>query len=825
MPTSTGQFWMALVFLLPTSWAEVAEEGPIARTRNPTQVDFERHVMGLLGRMGCNSGSCHGSFQGKNGFRLSLFGYDPSKDYVALTRDALGRRVDPVDVDRSLLLLKPTGQIDHGGGRRFAKDSWQYKLLRQWIFSGTPWRKGSGDLSDMTIRPTDFRFAKVGETGRVTVVARFKDGSQEDITRYCDFRVNDNSVAEVSSDGEVSAIRPGDTALVASYRGQIRTIRILVPVQVATGFVYPHQHESNFVDREVFAKLRQLNILPSELSEDAEFLRRLTIDTIGCLPSPDEIRTFLTDSDPCKRTRKIDELLTHPLHAALWATKFCDLTGNNTDSLEPPNPLKPKRSQMWHDWFRKRIAENMAYDDIVKGVLCATSRDGLSPEEWLRQAKSIEEKAETSFSSAYASRPSLDLFWRRQQAVTVQEWGEKTAAAFLGVRLECAQCHKHPFDRWTQADYRSYANIFSKVAFGVSPEAQKFVDAENAERRKEQQGNPKKQISQIREVFIGANQKLQPLRDPDTNQPLPAKALGGPEINLIAGEDPRRSLFDWLRRHDNPYFAPSFVNRVWGHYFGVGLVEPVDSFSQANPPSNSRLLEELARDFVDHGFDIRRLERTILLSRVYQLSSRTNETNRLDRTNFSHCLIRPMMAEVVVDVLNSALGVSEDSISKGTPDVRPGSRAIEVGPSRVQNGNLAYAFRIFGRPPRTSVCDCERAMDPALPQVLYRMTDPVVQAKLQSPRGRLPQIIQSRFSDEKVFEELVLATLSRFPTNEEKTAFQEYRLSFKSKESRPEVSGGRDKTKTPRKNPDNRQALFVDTMWALINTREFILNH
>lgn len=824
MPASIGRFWMAVAFLLAGSWAQ-AEDNTFSSARIPAQVDFERHVLGLLGRMGCNSGSCHGSFQGKNGFRLSLFGYDAAKDYVALTRDALGRRVDPVDVDRSLLLLKPTGQIDHGGGRRFAKDSWQYELLRQWITSGTPWRKGSGDVAEMTIHPRDFRFTKKGETGRVTVVAKFTDGSQEDITRYCDFRVNDNAVAEVSTEGEVSAVRPGDTALVVSYRGQIRAIRILVPVELAAGFVYPHLQESNFVDREVFAKLRQLNIVPSDLSEDAEFLRRVTIDTIGCLPSPDEIRVFLADSDPCKRERKIEELLTHPLHAALWATKFCDLTGNNTDSLEPPNPLKPKRSQMWHDWFRKRIAENMPYDDIVKGVLCATSRDGLSPEEWLRQTKSIEEKAEKSFSSDYAERPSLDLFWRRQQAVTIQEWGEKTAAAFLGVRLECAQCHKHPFDRWTQADYRSYANIFSQVAFGVSPEAQKIVDAENAARRKEQQGNPKKQVSQIREVFIGASRKLQPLRDPDTNRPLPAKALGGPEINLKPGEDPRRPLFDWLCRHDNPYFAQSFVNRVWGHYFGVGLVEPVDSFSQANPPSNSPLLEALARDFVDHGFDIRRLERTILLSRVYQLSSKANETNRLDRTNFSHCLIRPMMAEVVVDVLNAALGVSEDSIAKGTPDVRPGSRAIEVGPSRVQNGNLAYAFRIFGRPPRTSVCDCERAMDPALPQVLYRMTDPVIQAKLQSPRGRLSQIIQTKLSDEKIFEELVLATLSRFPTDEEKNALREYGLSFSSKEPRTENAGVRGKAKTPKKNSENRQALFVDTMWALINTREFILNH
>ena len=373
----------------------------------------------------------------------------------------------------------------------------------------------------------------------------------------------------------------------------------------------------------------------------------------------------MADTQPDKRVRKIDELLAHPMHAALWATKFCDITGNNTDSLEQPQQRRPKLSQMWHDWFRKRVAENVPYDEIVRGVLCATSRDGQSPEEWLKQTKTIEEAVAKGFNTPYAERGSLDLFWRRQQQVPADQWGEKTAAAFMGVRLECAECHKHPFDRWTQTDYRAFANIFTVVNFGISPESKKMIDAENAERRKNG-GKNANQVPIVREVFVGPPVgRNAMLNDPDTNKPLTPKAPGGPEIKVARGQDPRVALFDWLKEPSNPFFARSFANRVWGHYFGVGIVHPVDDFSLANPPSNSKLLDVLAQEFVQSKFDIRKLERTVLLSRTYQLTSAPNDTNRLDRNNYSHSYIRPMMAEVVVDVLNAATGVKEN--------VRPGS--------------------------------------------------------------------------------------------------------------------------------------------------------
>ena len=782
----------ALAFAAAPARAEVQLPGGGAVQK----VDFERHIMGLFGRMGCNSGSCHGSFQGKGGLRLSLFGYDPEKDYVALTRDLEGRRINLADPDSSLLLLKATGQVQHGGQKRFGKDSWAYRLFREWIADGAPWHKGSGDIASVAVNPPEYAFTKPGLTGQLRVEATFGDGSKEDITPLCDFRSNDDAVVEVNPLGQIKALQPGDTAVIVSYRGTVLPVRVLAPMEAAADFHYPDVPEVNYIDREVFAKLRRLNIVPSDLASDNEFLRRVTIDTIGSLPTPKEVRDFLADTRPDKRARKIDELLENPRHAALWATKFCDITGDNTDLLENPQQRRPKLSQMWHDWFRKRVADNTPYDEIVHGVLCATSRDNLSPEDYVKQYKELEADADKGWTNTYADKPTLDLYWRRQQPVTPDQWGEKTAAAFLGVRVECAQCHKHPFDRWTQVDYRSYANVFASVNFGISPEAKKVFDDENAERKKN--SDQKKQIQPIREVFVGpfaGKGAAVAFTHPETNKPLPAKALGGPEIT--AGKDPRQTLFDWMRSPDNPYFARSFANRVWGHYLGVGVVNPVDNFSLANPPSNPKLLDALGRDFIDGKFDIRRLERTILNSRAYQLSSTVNATNRQDHINYSHSFLRPMMAEVVLDLLDDAVGVKE----KYGPEAPPDARAIEIGASRVQ-GPAGVAFRVFGRPARAATCDCERASEPALSQKLFLMADDTLAAKVAAPDNRLKQLLADHKDDNEALDELFLATVTRFPTDHEREKFAHYQQSHK-----------------------DRRAAYTDALWALVNTSEFILNH
>lgn len=776
------------------------------------KVDFERHVMGLFSKAGCNNGSCHGSFQGKNGFRLSLFGFDPDKDHAALTREIHGRRIDIVNPDQSLLLLKASGLMRHDGGVRFSKDSWQYQVFREWIKQGAPRAKGSGDFSDIEITPKEYVFVPVGQTVKMKVTAKFADGSVEDITPYCDFRVQDDAIARVSVLGEIKALQPGDSGFVVLYRGKVASARILVPTDAKDPPKYPAA--ANYIDTEIFAKLNKLNVVPSELSSDAEFLRRVTIDVTGALPTPDEIRSFLADKSSDKRATKIDELLKSPRHAALWATKFSDITGNNTQALEQPQDMQMKRSQMWHDWFRVRIEKNVPYDEIVKGVLLATSVEGMKPEDWLEQYKKIEADSAKYDTTEYVKRQTLDLFWRRQQQVQSIEWGEKVAAAFLGVRLECAQCHKHPFDRWTQADYRAFANVFSGIVQAnnqfSSPDVKKIADAENAERNKANAGKANNRNFLVREMFIstdGQGGRRQLLTHPDTNAVLPPKAPAGPEFKFERGKDVRADLFAWMRTPDNPFFARSFVNRIWGHYFGVGLVDPVDDFSQANPPSNARLLDALAKDFVDHKYDIRHIERTILLTRTYQNSSVPNETNRFDKVNYARSYVRPMLAEVVVDIVNDALGTSEtyNLAVNNTPGGKEmdGKRLTEIGSSRINNPSLAYAVRIFGRPPRTTACDCERTMEPALPQTLFRMTDGGLIGKMREKNNRIAKLLADRNkTDEEVFEEVFLASLSRYPRPEEIAVFKEHM-----------------------KSTTNRMSAFTDVTWALINTREFILNH
>jgi hypothetical protein len=763
---------------------------------NGESVDFERHVAPLLGKMGCNAGSCHGSFQGKGGLYLSLFGYSPEKDYQALTRDGMGRRVDVADPDKSLMLLKATVQIPHEGGKRFDKNSWQYGVIREWIAQGRGWTAGRGTVKRIDVSPREHWFAKADDTVALKVLVEFADGTRADVTPFCDFRVKDDGVAEVSPLGEVRALRPGDTPTIVSYRGNLVAARVLVPAPASKDFVFPKVSEENYIDREVLAKLRRMNLPPSGLSSDGEFLRRVTIDTIGTLPAPQEVRAFLTDTRPDKRSRKIEELLAHPMHAALWATKFCDITGADIDMMDGPPELRVKRAKMWHDWFRRRIADNTPYDQIARGVLCATSRDGRDLCDWIREEVTLSDAALKGFDSDYAQRPSLDLFWRRTVAdgfFPLEQMAETTAAAFLGVRLECAQCHKHPYDRWTQSDYRAYANLFAQVQFDSSIELTMATQHLLDERRQappEMKGPP---IPRLREIYIGA-QPSRRLLHPETHGELKAKALGGPEISYDG--DAREKLAQWLIKPDNPFFARAFVNRVWQLYFGRGLVEPVDNFSVANPPSNERLLEALARDFVDHRYDLRRLERAILMSRTYQLSSTPNESNARDRTNYSHATVRRLMAEVVVDVLNAALGTTEDF----GPDAPTGARAIEVAPNRVGNAELARIFRIFGRPARTSTCDCERSMEPSAPQTLFLMSDPHVLNKITG--GRLKKLLEDNNSDEEVLEELFLATLSRVPSDKEKQAARDHLKQSK-----------------------DRQAGFIDTIWALINTREFILNH
>ena len=771
------------------------------------KADFERHVVAVLGKAGCSAGSCHGSFGGKGGLRLSLFGFDPDKDYLALVKGRGGKRVDADNPEASLMLLKATGEAPHGGGKRFGVGSPQYKVLRDWIAAGGRHTPGSGAVERVEVVPAESVLTP-GGAGRVSVQVRFADGTTADVTEFADLRAKDETIADVAGDGAVRAGRAGDTAVIATYRGHVVSGRVLVPFPQREGEApaephrrpgsagaSPSQEAHNPIDREVFAKLGRLNIEPSGPAGDAEFLRRVTIDTTGGLPSPDEVRRFLADPRPDKRERKIDELLRHPLHAAVWATKFLDITAANVDAMDGPPELRTKKARMWHEWFRRRVAANVGYDQIVRGVLTATSREGRGVREWIGVEAAADQASRGGFDKSYAKRESLDLFWRRfegEEFVSLEKLTELASTAFLGVRLECAQCHKHPFDRWTQSDYRGFANVFAPVRFEGSPEVV-ATTAEMLEARrklpKDKAGPP---LPRMREVYVSAKPRRLP--HPDTGGVLPPKALGGPE--LPAGGDPRVALFGWMTRPDNPYFARSFVNRVWAHYFGVGLVDPVDDLSPNNPPSHPKLLDDLAAEFVRSGYDLRRLERLILTSRAYQLSSTPTDTNRRDRTNFARAYPRPLMAEAVLDVLNDAVGAKEAF----GDDAPPGARAVEVATNRVRADHAARVFRVFGRPARASTCDCERASGPALPQTLFLMADPALLKKLSG--GRLKAILDRGVSDANAVDELFLATLSRLPDEGEKRA------------ALARVDAAPDRT-----------AGLTDVLWALVNTREFILNH
>eukprot|EP00913_Durusdinium_trenchii_P005685 g5303.t1 len=742
-------------------------------------IDFERHVVGLMGQLGCNAGACHGSFQGKGGFRLSLFGYSSDFDYKSLTRDHFGRRISTARPSESLLLRKPTMQTAHEGGRRMKTGSWQYRVIHRWIADGAKRTPGSGAVAELRLLPENLTLSDRSPK-QLRVVARFTDGAEEDVTPFCTFRIQNDAVAVASAEGVVTAGVPGDTGVIAEYRGHFATTRAIVPVPESSRLPWPDIHPAGAIDDDVFAKLRRLGITPSPNCSDTDFLRRLALDTIGRIPTPDEVRRFVNDKRPDKRARAIEAFLADPMHAALWATRLSDITGNEIDALPGSRDLQPKYAAMWHNWLRARIANNTPYDEIVKGILTTTSRGNMPIAGWITKRAKLLRTARGSFRNGYSRQPALDLYWKRPAG----RLAEISAAAFMGVRIECAQCHKHPFDRWTQTDYRAFVNIFARMRYGSSPELRAaMVDRLDERRRLRAAGKAlPPPLPRLQEAFLSRNANWE--KDPETGAPLKPKALGGPEFSPTG--DARRDLFAWLTRPGNPYFAKTFVNRVWAHYFGRGLVHPVDDFSVVNPPSHARLLDRLSRDFVRSGYDIRRLERLILNSQTYQLSSTPNQTNRWDRTNFSRAYVRGLPAEVAVDTLQTATGVR---LNFGN-DVPRGARAIEIAPSRLRSATAGRLFQVFERPARKTVCDCERRGDPSVRQALFLMTD--TQLLTDASSGRLKQLLAGDLTDDAIVDELFLATFSRFPKPDERAAVRQH---LKSK--------------------SDRNKAFADLFWAL----------
>lgn len=816
------------------------------RADEPVSVDpsFSRHVVPLFSRLGCNAGGCHGAVKGQNGFRLSLFGADPATDHARLLREANGRRLSLHSPETSLLLLKATGAATHEGGKRMAVGSPEYQIVHNWLVAGAKLDKlDASRVTRLSVEPAS-RTAKLGERYSLRVTASFADGSMEDVTSLCSFEAVNKELARVNFAGQVEAIGIGDTALVARYRAEPVVALVVVPRGGSEAF--PNVKPVNVIDTHVLDKLRRLNIHPAEPCDDATFLRRVSLDVTGALPTPDEVRAFLNDTASDKRARKIDELLGRPGYAALWATKFCDIL-RPTGFEAKHGLLEAAETRRFYEWLRARMKENTPYDQLAERVLLATSLEGRPGEDWIREVRSIldENAAQKPELNAYANRRTLDLYWQRSNATGVKG-AMQVAHAFLGLRLECAQCHRHPYDIWQQDDLLSFANFFMRVSSpnggGSSTALSKEADAlatqvKTLREEAKKLGEKLKDKSLSKEDMTKINADVKSLNDKATALDAASKRIKGTEIHsggkptfasvmntlgkqeskqfrllgakqpttVSPEQDPREAVVAWLRESDNPFFAKAMVNRVWAHYFGRGIIDPADHLSPLNPPSHPELLDALAKGFIENKYDLKWLHRTVLNSRTYQQSARTNATNRTDTANYASAYLRRLPAEVLVDAVNHATGGTETY----PPELflPAGAKAVEVaggtGGERAR-ASLQYPFQIFGRPMRNPdvQCDCERDTKPTIVQTLYLANHPAVLQKISDPKGRVAEVLKAITDDEKRVEELFLWVLSRLPTPEERGVCVKFV-----------------------KDAATPQRGYEDLTWSLLNTREFLLNH
>jgi hypothetical protein len=732
-------------------------------------VSFRQHVIPLLGRLGCNGRACHGSFQGQGGFRLSLFGYDFEADHNALTAGS-APRVDRDDPESSLMLQKPTLTISHKGGKRLEPGSWQYRVLMQWIRDGA-----KNDASEklrfdhLSVEPSTLVFREPNETKPIKVIAHWSDGTAEDVTDLARFRSNDDSIVTISDHGVVTATGKGDTHVVAFYDNGVKPVQVILPVSDQLGARYPNVPTPTKIDALVVAKLRQSGIAPSDLCTDLEFLRRVSLDLTGSLPAPTEIEAFLADQSPDKRSRKIDELLQRPSYIAWWTTKLCDLTGNN--GLFREARFGADYSHQWYDWIYRRVQENLGYDKIVSGIVLSVSRQpGQSFDDYNKEMSSYFTKEHPA---DFSKRATMPYYWARLNATKPEDKALGFSYSFLGVRLQCAQCHKHPFDQWTKRDFEQFTAFFPRIVYGTRPEDRAaYAKMEDVWKPMVDpvKGKPLDAIleSQVREgtvipwreLFVTkpgnpgnpkAASKPEPAKTPakppakqaakapPRPKPVTAKLFNEQAITLDPSVDPREILLKWMLRPDNPYFARAFVNRVWSNYFNVGIVEPPDDMGLANPPSNAALLDYLADGFRQHHYDMKWLHREITMSRTYQLSWKPNDTNRLDTRNFSRAWPRRLPAEVAVDAISQATAATE---ALPAWRERVNQRAIGTGAgfSPRNKTKSGYALTVFGKPDRVFNCDCERSGEPGLLQTLFMLNDNEIQSLLNRKDGWISEL-------------------------------------------------------------------------------------
>jgi len=705
----------------------------------PHAARFRNEVIAALNVGGCNAGACHGTPSGKNGFKLSLRGFDPAADYVQLTRDALGRRTDRQQPEASLILQKGLGRVPHEGGQRFLPDSVPVQVLRDWLAEGLRDDPPNAPvLTRITVLPGSRVQHAPARWQQLAVLAHFSDGSVRDVTRLTVFSSSDPAVADVSNTGLVSFHQAGEAAILCRYLMELQTLR-LTYLEPREGFTWTDPPENNYIDKFVFAKLKMLSIPPSDLCTDAEFLRRAYLDVCGILPSPKEVRDFLADRAANKRAKLIDALLERPEYADFWTLKWLDVLRSNRKVIQL------KGVHVFQRWLRDQIVQNTGFDVLVRTLLTA--------------------------SGSTFSNPPANYF---RVARDPQNLAETTAQLFLGIRMQCAKCHNHPFERWTQDDYYSMAAFFARVRHKKDP-LQPSLD-------------PRKPGGEI--IYDGRTGEV---TQPRTGQVMQPKFMGGAAPNIPPGMDRRQVLAEWLTSGANPFFAKSVVNRIWYHLLGKGIVDPVDDFRDSNPSANDELLDALAKDFVAHKFDVKYLIRVILNSRTYQLSAQTNPYNADDNRYFSHAVTKLLTAEQLLDALCTATEVPEKFA--GLP---LGTRAAQL-----PDGDTTHLFlKTFGQPARELACECERESDSNLAQALQLINGPTINDKVRNPHNRIGRLLQAKTAEREMLNELYLATLSRLPEPGDAKAALEHVAQA----------------------PDKRKA-WEDVHWALLNTKEFLFRH
>ena len=696
----------------------------------PAPVSFRRDVIPAFSQAGCNTGACHGTPTGKGGFRLSLRGYLPDQDFGILSREAGGRRINPIAPATSLILRKPLGEVPHEGGLRLTRNSKSYEFLHDWIMEGAKDDPGAAEAMSLQILPGARVLNGLATTQQVVVRVFNSDGTIRDVTPICYYDSSNTAIAEVDADGYIRFKARGEVAIIAHYLNLVANVRLTHLVDVP-GFVEAKVPEDNSIDRAVFAKLNRMRIPPSGLCSDREFVRRIYLDVLGVLPTPDEVREFLADSSTTRRDHVIDRLLVRPEFYDFWALKFADVLRSNGRLIQT------KGAYVFHRWIRECLERNLPMDQLVRELL-------------------------TSDGSTF-KKPATNYYRISRDPETAVE---TTAQLFLGVRIQCAKCHNHPFERWTQDDYYGFAAFFSQI------------------------GRKKGNLPEEEVVYATGSGDVS---QPRTGRKMKPKALGGPILDDPATKDRRVRLATWLADPKNPFFAKSLVNRIWFHLLGRGIVEPVDDFRDSNPACNDELLEALTSEFVRNGYDLQKLIRSILQSRTYQLSATANSLNAEDSLYFSHAQTRLLPAEVLLDAISTITATT--TAFDGLPR---GARATQIPDGKMENPFL----KTFGRPARELACECERESDSNLSQALQLIGGATVNGKLRDDGGRMARLAKSGASPEQVTTELYAVALCREPSPSELAAAMKHLNSSK----------------------DRRQAI-EDLGWVLINSKEFLFRH